>query len=177
MAILRIRLVTSRSGVAGTIRAAQLGYPFTHAEVEVPDGYLGAHLLGGVAIRPIGYDAGPTMLERFFELAVDDARAEAFHAYLHCQLGKPYDLHAIADFAKAFFVHPEQLRPEGAWIEPDRWFCSELVTAALIHAGIFPRGLATGARHVTPQNLAFALSAAGLALPQATGPSACPAPI
>ena len=125
----------------------------------MPGGYLGAHLRGGVAVRPVGYEADPTIGERFIQLEVDAAAAATFHAYLRAQVGKPYDVDAILDFAKACLVHPAQLRPEGAWADPERWFCSELVAAALIHAGVFPAGLAAGARHVTPQNLAFALSA------------------
>ncbi len=166
MTTLRIRFVTSANAMSNAIRAAQLGWPFTHVEVAVEGGYLGAHLNGGVAVRPIGYDAGATMLERFFTIDIGEAQAIAFHAYLRAQVGKSYDFDAIIDFAKAFLVHPEQLRPEGAWTEPDRWFCSELVAAALIQAGVFPAGLAADARHVTPQNLAFALSAMTAAAPR-----------
>ena len=158
MATLRIRLVTSACIVSDTIRAAQLGYPYTHAEAEVPGGYLGAHARGGVAMRPVGYDAAPGMVERFYALEVSDEQAAAFHAYLAAQLGKPYDFAAIADFVGAAFIHPVSVRAEGAWLEPHAWFCSELMAAALIHAGVFPGDLAAGARQVTPQNLAFALS-------------------
>ena len=159
MTTLRIRFVTTTSLASSTIRAAQLGWPYTHVDVAVPGGYLGAHLAGGVAVRPIGYDAGAGARERFFDIEVGEAAAAAFHAYLAAQLGKPYDLAAIADFAKAILYHPDRERAPGAWLEPDRWFCSELATAALIHAGLFAGTLAADARQVTPQNLAFALSA------------------
>ena len=158
MATLRLRFVTCSNLASSTIRAAQLGWPYTHVDVVVPGGYLGARLAGGVAVRPIGYDAGAGTRERFFTVAVDEAAAEAFHAYLAAQVGKPYDLAAIADFAKAVLYHSDRERAPGAWLEPDRWFCSELAAAALIHAGILA-GLAAEARQVTPQNLAFALSA------------------
>ena len=158
MATIRIRLVTSPSFVADSIRTAQLGYPYTHAEAEVPGGYIGAHARGGVAMRPVGYDDAPGMVERFFALEVTDEQAASFHVYIAAQLGKPYDFAAIADFVGAVLAHHVSVQPEGAWLEPNAWFCSELIAAALIHAGIFPKELAAGARHVTPQNLAFALS-------------------
>jgi hypothetical protein len=163
MATVRIRLVTSRDIVSDVIRAAQLGFTFTHAEAEVPGGYLGAHASGGVAIRPVGYDAGPGMQERFYALEATPEQADAFQAFLAAQCGKPYDFAAIADFVAAAVGHSEGLQAENAWRDPARWFCSELMAAALIVADIFPAALAAGARHVTPQNLAFALSGHGSA--------------
>ena len=153
--MIRVRLVAGTDLVARAIRAAQLGFAYTHAEVETPAGYLGAHASGGVAVRPIGYDAGHVAGERLLELDVEAAAETACRAYLADQLGKPYDFVAIADFARDAFL---DARREGAWLEPDRWFCSELVAAALVHAGVVDRALAASARHVTPQNLAFALS-------------------
>lgn len=161
MPTIRVRLVANGGPAGGFIRAAQLGWPYTHVDAAIDGAYLGAHLVGGVALRPIGYDAAGALAERFYELEIGADAAAAFRAYLLAQLGKSYDLEAIAAFAGSAFVHPGIARSEGAWLEPDRWFCSELVAAALIHAGVFPHELAASARHVTPQNLAFALSAVG----------------
>ncbi len=163
MASIRLRFNASDVYPAGYIRAAQLGWPYSHVDAAVCDSYLGAHLGGGVALRPIGYDAGATAGEWFRDVTVDDDAAKRFRAFLVDQLGKPYDVAAIAHFVSAVFVHPAHPTPERDWAEPSSWICSELIAAALIHAGVLPHELAVGLRHVTPQLLAVALAATGRA--------------
>ncbi len=162
MTVIRIRFVAAPSLISAAIRAAQLGFPYTHVDVEQRDGLLGAHL-DGVKLRPRGYDAGPLTRERWIDLDVADGVAAAFDAFLRQQLGKPYDLGVAEDFAWAAVAGEGARQPPGAWRDPDRWFCSELVAAALVHAGMLPGELADDARPVTPQCLLFAVAAIGRA--------------
>ena len=157
MATLRIRFVNAGGLSSAIIRAAQLGFLYTHVDVEVPGGYLGAHARGGVAIRPAGYD-GARAIDRFFELDVTEAQAERFHAFLRSQLGKPYDLSAIGDFALSAIGIRFRVSAPSDWSDHARWFCSELLMAALIYAGILtlPAGL-VDARHITPENAALVI--------------------
>ena len=161
MATIRIRFVANTGWAAHGIRAAQLGYPYTHVDVAQPDGLLGAHLEGGVQVRPVGYDTRAAARERWIALDVAPAVADAFDGFLRAQLGAPYDIGAITDFAWAALSGEGSAHPPGAWRDPDRWFCSELVAAALVHAGVLPGALADEARHVTPQCLMFAVAAIG----------------
>ena len=157
MATLRIRFVNAGGVSSAIIRAAQLGFLYTHVDVAVPGGYLGAHARGGVAIRPAGYD-GARAIERFFELDVTEAQAEHFNDFLRSQLGKPYDLSAIGDFALAAIGIRFRVAAPGDWRDHARWFCSELVVAALIDAGILvlPADL-FDARHISPENAALVI--------------------
>ena len=157
--MIRIRFVTTDDAVSSAIRGAQLGFVYTHAEVVVEGGYLGARARGGVKVRPVGYDAGPGMLERFLELPVTCDQEAAVLGFLRGQIGKPYDFAAIADLAFALLHHPDRVREPGAWREPSAWFCSELIAAALMHAGVPLGDLIADARHVTPAVLAYVLDA------------------
>lgn len=63
-----------------------------------------------------------------------------FEEYLKSQLGKPYDLEAV--FGIMF---------RRDWAEDSKWFCSELVAAALVAAGVEAVQKKFG--RITPQDL------------------------
>jgi hypothetical protein len=117
-----------------------------HVDAVLPDGtLLGARLDGGVAIRPPNYIA--MTRRRVVALNTTQAQDDGFYAFLRAQLGKPYDIEAIAAFAV-----------ERDWRQPDSWFCSELQARALELCGFFRRALANSANEITPRDLLLVLS-------------------
>lgn len=117
-----------------------------HVDAVMPDGtLLGARFSGGVAIRPPNYITA-TKVERV-SLNTTQQEEDDFYAFLKTQLGKPYDVKAIAAFAV-----------ERDWREPDSWFCSELQARALEVCGFFPRPLANAVNEITPRDLLLVIS-------------------
>jgi hypothetical protein len=146
--MIRIRFVTGNDPISVGIRAAEYGFWATHAEAVMPDGtLLGAHVDGGVQARPADYDKGKFTRDLIVPIAVDDATAQVFHAFLSSQIGKPYDIEAIL----AFVARRD-------WQRPDAWFCSELVAAALVACRWFASPLATEFNHITPRDLLLIIS-------------------
>ncbi len=82
-------------------------------------------------------------------IPVSDSQNAAFYAFLHSQVGKPYDSEAIW----AFLFNRN-------WRETHSWICSELQAAGLEHAAVTPR-LYLAANKITPVSLALAASAVG----------------
>lgn len=146
--MITIRFVTCNDPISAAIRAAEYGFWASHAEALMPDGtLLGAHAEGGVLARPHDYDKGQFTKEQYVNLNISDDLANKFYNFLKLQLGKPYDLTAIA----AFIVGRN-------WREQDSWFCSELQAAALENCGYFSNPLATEVNHITPRDLLLILS-------------------
>lgn len=146
--MIRIRFVDGKDVVAAGISAAEYGFWAIHTEALMPDGtLLGAHWNGGVLARPIGYDAAARTKELIVEIDADQAMADKFHAFMRAQLGKPYDVQAIAAFATG-----------RDWQQPGAWFCSELVAAALVDCGWFAQPLATEFNKITPRDLLLIVS-------------------
>ena len=128
----------------------------SHVDAILPDGtLLGAradvygNVPAGVQIRPPGY--APFTRTLVVQLATTDAQEAAWMVFLDTQIGKPYDMLAIAAFAVA-----------RDWREPNSWFCSELIAAALEKCGWFPKPLAEAANEITPRDLLLAVSAWGV---------------
>lgn len=160
--MIRIRFVTGNDPLSNAIRFGERDGWCTHTEVEMPDGMLlGAHLQGGVEARQPGYDKDTMTRELFVDLSfgtcIDvsagssrqaeiDRMERSFYNFLRDQLGKPYDVTAIAGLAF-----------NRDWRETDSWFCSELVTAALEFCGYLPRLSATD-NHISPRDLLLVLS-------------------
>lgn len=163
----RIRFVTGTGAVSAGIRAFEHlwrddGWLPTHAEVLMPDGtLLGAHLEGGVQARPVGYDKATMTREMFVDLpfgaCIDisagssrqfeiDRMEAKFYGFLRAQLGKPYDMTAIAAFVF-----------DRDWRQADSWFCSELVAAALEECSYLPK-LISPTNRITPSGLLSGLS-------------------
>ncbi len=162
MSTIRIRFVTCNGPISWMVRAAEMGFLFSHAEVAMPDGtLLGAHADGGVQARPSGYDVAHAPVEVLVDVPCTQPQIDMAHAYLRAQLGKPYDLGAIAALAGREAWPDEAAllaQVDQPWRDPDRWFCSELVDAALEHAGVLP-SLPVTPRRITPRDLYFRLSA------------------
>lgn len=150
---MKIRFVTCSDRVSALIRlregsmAEWVGFTPSHAEIVVPDGYLGAHYDGGVMVRPVGYDKAYLTHEHFISVDVPhEAKAEA---WARGKVGEPYDWKAIVDF-----VLPEN------WHSPEHVICSAFCTGALEAGGLFgPKNpLALAWHQVSPALLFFWLS-------------------
>jgi uncharacterized protein YycO len=102
----------------------------SHVDAVWPDSrLLGARsdvcagVASGVQLRPAGY-AAFVRTERI-TFAATAAQEADFYDFLGQQVGKPYDKLAVLG-----------LGIDRDWRSDDKWFCSELVMAALEHAGI-----------------------------------------
>lgn len=171
--MIRIRFVTCNDWISDGIRIYEHDGWATHAEAVMPDGsLLGAHLQGGVQIRPAGYDKATMTRELIVGLpdktaSIGEAAAvytmeHDFLAFLQAQVGKPYDRTALIGLAL-----------DRDWHQADSWFCSELMAAALEECGYCPR-LASLNSHISPRDLLLGLSfrvpipnMAGVAAPKA----------
>lgn len=146
--MIRLRFVTCNDPISAGIRAAEYGFWASHTEAVMPDGtLLGAHYDGGVQARAADYDHGKFSQDLIVALPAPPEMADAFHAYLRSQLGKPYDVQAILAFVT-----------RRNWQDPEAWFCSELQAAALVACGWFSTPLATEFNHITPRDLLLILS-------------------
>lgn len=143
-----LRFVTTGSLVSDAIRKFEYGFWASHVEALMPDGtLLGAHVDGGVVARPRDYDKGEFTRELFVDIWMVEAQERSFFDFLRLQLGKPYDVTAIAGIVA-----------QRDWQEPDSWFCSELQAAALRACGWFATDLATELNHLTPRDLLLIIS-------------------
>lgn len=146
--MIRLRFVTGSDPTSRLIAAWQKDGWATHVEAVLPDGsLLGAHLQGGVAIRPKGYDQATMTRELYVDLFAMPSMVEEFYAFMHAQVGKPYDVTAI-----------EGLVLGRDWREDDSWFCSEVVTGGMEKCAYIPR-LASTINHVTPRDNLLIVSA------------------
>lgn len=146
--MITLRFVTCDDAISAGIRAAEYGFWASHVEAMMPDGtLLGAHVNGGVLARVHDYDRAKFTREQYVQIPTEPGVADAFHAFLRSQLGKPYDIAAIMGFLL-----------ERDWQNPNAWFCSELVAAALAACGWFPYALATEFNHITPRDLLLIVS-------------------
>lgn len=145
MSAITLQFATEASLGSWAIRVYSRGRA-SHVDTVMPDGrLLGARYRGGVAIREPDY--ARFSWSKRIELPATDSVASAYAAFLEAQLGKPYDLDAIAAFTL-----------DRDWRRPDTWFCSEIVCAGLEASGFVPK-LATPANRVTPEMLLFLCSA------------------
>lgn len=124
----------------------------SHVDVVLPDGtLLGARsdTVGGappgVQIRHPDYEAWAAT--QTVHLLAPAVMEDKFLDWLHDQIGKPYDKAAIVAFAVG-----------RDWREPDSWFCSELVAAALEASGWFPHPLSDVSSHITPRDMLLLVS-------------------
>jgi hypothetical protein len=123
---------------------------FSHVDSVLPDGTLtGARsdIIGGgsgVRNRPAGYETWRRRVVMYVPCTPE--QYAKYWAFINAQLGKPYDMSAIVAFMLDRNFH-----------DPDQWFCSELVTAALEAAGIIGT-LFEGCNKVSPTPLALVVS-------------------
>jgi hypothetical protein len=145
---MRIRFVTGHDFASLGIRVAEHDGWCTHVEAVMPDGtLLGAHFRGGVMARAADYDKGIATRQLIVSLDAAHDEEDKFNAFLRSQVGKSYDLTALAGFALG-----------RDWHKADSWFCSELIAAALEESGYIPH-LASINSHISPRDLLLVLSA------------------
>jgi hypothetical protein len=148
-----LRFVSSNDLVSRVIRGAELGFHYQHVEAKLPDGtLLGAHINGGVLARPAGYDTTYDE-DLYVEVPCSSEQAAAFEAFLWSQVGKPYDVVALAEMADGALTGEA---PD--WPNSQSWICSALQTAALLTAGIIKSAPAT-VRLATPRDVLVACAA------------------
>ncbi len=106
---------------------------------------LGARFSGGVRIRPEGYKK----FFRILQVTLPCSRVveDKFYEFLYAQIGKPYDFKAIG----GFFLNRD-------WRNDAKWFCSELIAAALCHAMYFRYPLFSDSNKIDPPGLLLLLS-------------------
>ena len=146
--MITLRWVTDSDPISAAIRDFEYGFWASHNEVLMPDGtLLGAHYDGGVLARSKDYDKGKFARELYVPILVSQAMADKFHTFLRSQINKPYDTKAIAGIVL-----------QRNWREPDSWFCSELVAAALADCSYWPSRLADDFNHITPRDTLLIVS-------------------
>lgn len=147
-----IRLQFSRqAGIASAAIAWFSQSNFSHVDAVLPSGRLLGARHDKVGGKPSGVEIRPTGYAKFalavqFVIPTTDEQANKFYHFLFDQIGKPYDSSAIWGFVTG-----------RNWRAQDSWFCSELIAAALEHAGIFPP-LYFAANKITPNALALVVS-------------------
>ena len=148
-----LRFVSSNDMVSRIIRGGELGFPYQHVEAQMPDGsLLGAHASGGVQARPADYDKDYIQDLYVTVPCLPDAVA-IFHDFLRSQIGKPYDMGAIAEMADGFVTGEAP-----NWPSSPSWICSALQTAAMLTAGII-KGAPATVRLATPRDVLVACAA------------------
>jgi hypothetical protein len=153
--MIRLRFVTHPGIFSTLVQYAQGGFKFSHCEAILPDGgdVISAWYDGGTRIRPIGYDAGNFVEERFQTVPCTPEQETAFFSFLKANLGRPYDVLGIAAFALG-----------RDWQCPDKWWCSEYIMAAHVPANMLTPEDAALASKVTVKDLYYynaALAKAG----------------
>lgn len=109
----------------------------SHVDDIQPNGkWLGARLSGGVQAR----DPYPVSYAVRIDVWVPDE--QAYYDYLLAQVGKPYDILGVVGFI-----------PREDWRQDNKWFCSELIAAALMHANPALRPLFSQASRISPATL------------------------
>lgn len=120
--------------VSSAIRRGEDGFWASHVEALTPDGFLlGAHQEDGVQKRPKDYDKGTWALELYIEIPATETQTQRFYDFLHSQIGKPYDMHAILAIAQGALTGMATL---SVGTEQPSWICSALIVAGLLVAGV-----------------------------------------
>lgn len=142
-----VQFSTERGLGSLVIRAYDHGSWTTHVDAVLAEGLLGARLAGGVRVRPEDYATFSRVLRLARE--VTDEQEARWREFLLAQVGKGYDVRAIAGMGTC-----------RRWRDPARWFCSELVAAALERAGLAPP---LPAYRITPSDALLLCRALGFA--------------
>ena len=130
---IKLRFVTCADPVSFMIRA-QTDCAYSHVEFMLDDEWpvhvasprtltLGAHIDGGVKLRPFDYDKFSAVEYATVECTAEQKQAATASA-VAC-IGSPYD---VTDIAGLLF-HQN-------WAEKGHWICSVFVAEKLINAGI-----------------------------------------
>lgn len=141
-----VRFVAGTGIASAMISRHTYGFWASHADAIMPDSRKIGAEFDGVKARAADYDKGQITKELVLELKVPSQTARQFYSFLEAQIGKPYDFSAVAAFAAV-----------RDWQQPDSWFCSELIAAALLECG-YLRPLAAETNKITPRDLLLILS-------------------
>ena len=145
MIVIRFVQYDDLAGIA--ISAMSYGHWATHVDAVMPDGdWVGAHVVGGVTRHKPDYDRASRVQQKFVALPCDDWTAAKFYNFIEAQIGKPYDLTAIAGFV----AHRD-------WSNDAHWFCSELPAKGLIVCSMLAP-VAARLSKITPRDLILILS-------------------
>jgi hypothetical protein len=156
---IKIRFVTGNDLASRFIRLqAGVAMPFTpsHVEALTQDGknFLGAHAEGGVALRPVGYDADQLLTlpdgsksELIVSLLCSDEQETEFYKFAEAKLGEQYDWKAILGFVDPAHEH-----------ELNHIICSAFITQCLRACRYFPAPLVVPFHRVSPRDLFLVLS-------------------
>lgn len=118
----------------------------SHVDAVLDSGeLLGAHLDGGVKIRPPDYETWARV--KRLALPATDTQAQDFYGFMRSQIGKPYDSWAIAGLVLG-----------RDWREADSWFCSEIGARGLELSAWLPSPLSDGVEFITPRDLELIVS-------------------
>jgi hypothetical protein len=147
MGSITLRFVSSTDLTSRIIRGGQMGFIYQHVEALVDDTLIGAHIQDGVQARPRNYDSGQFSQDLFVTLPCTDSQQIVFEAFLKAQIGKHYDVAALAELADGFLTGEAP-----NWPTSDTWICSALQTAALLTAGVI-KGAPATVRLATPRDV------------------------
>lgn len=139
--MVKIHFCRSKGWAAAIIRVGTMS-PFNHVSIEVDGLVYEALTRRGVVHRRADLFGAAWSRVETVSVAIPDA--DSVRLFLKNQIGKPYDWGGV--FALPFRAN---------WHNQDKWFCSELVAAALEAGGL---NLGVSARRVTPRDLYLAAS-------------------
>lgn len=113
-----------------------------HVDIILPEGYLGARIIGGVQIRSFNYVK--PIKEWFTHIDVTPEVEQKAIAWARLQIGKSYDWSAILGFGF-----------KRDWHQDSSWNCSELAGEMFVQGGdpLFNEEMVSIDR-VTPRDLA-----------------------
>jgi hypothetical protein len=134
------------------VAQSKTAMPFTPSHVETlsEDGLfcIGAHIDGGIAARPAGYDKAETLHELLLTLPATSQQDRAFWDFMKSKIGEPYDWHAIIGFLIPAHEHTVNTA-----------ICSAVATLGLRACDWFASPLAAPAHLISPRDLLLMLSA------------------
>jgi hypothetical protein len=140
-----LQFVASDDPLSNLIKHFSRGW-CSHVDAVLDSGeLLGARLDGGVKIRPADYEKFSRRRRVLLPAPVEVT--EAFYGFLRDQLGKPYDMAAIAGFVF-----------DRDWRDDDAWFCSEVDARGLEVCKWLPNPLASMPSGITPRDLELVVS-------------------
>lgn len=124
--------------------------PFSHCDLVLPEGLLGASDPGGVTIRSFNYE--PFKIKQQAVITTD--KADAIIARVKSQIGKPFDDGAL----HAFLHAPSDTNIMRNWRDLSSWFCAELIGWSCEIEKFWPYEILTPENRLTPPNLLLLLN-------------------
>lgn len=121
--IITAQFVTDNDPLSIAIRDLSDGL-YSHVDLVLPEGLLGAHIEDGVKIRP--FDYAKWTLRTSVHVAVPDV--DKANTFARAQVGKLYNDGAILDM----FLH----RMRKFVSDQNKWFCDELLYAIVAQGGL-----------------------------------------